>query len=115
MTTTKKDFERFKTEFLKWVDRFGLKGYRVNFRHKKLESFAEIDINETAKATVVSFTTHIDEDCKFEFSTPEANAKHEAIHLLLYRLEYLGKCRHTQSDEFNEEAEKLVRILEKVL
>jgi hypothetical protein len=115
MITTKKDFERFKVEFLKWVDRFGLKGYEITFLHKKLnDACAEVWANEKAKMASVTLSTKRGiEDCKND--TIEDYAKHEAIHLLLNRIRWLGECRFIDDAELPEEWEKLVRILEKII
>jgi hypothetical protein len=42
-------------------------------------------------------------------------AKHEAIHLLLNRIAWLGESRYISSEVLTDEAERLVRILEKNL
>lgn len=114
--TTKAEFNRFKKEFKSWVEEFGLKGYRVEFSHEILNgSYAETKVDEQGKVAKVSYgleLTKIDQ----EFTEgPESDAKHEAIHLLLHRIGFLGEQRWTASDEIRDEAEKLVTILEKVL
>lgn len=114
--TTKAEFNRFKKEFEYWVEKFGIKGYRVYFFHKVLDgSYAESKVNEAGKVVTVTYgleLTEIDRECG---DGPESDAKHEAIHVLLHRIGFLGEQRWTASDEIRDEAEKLVIILEKVL
>lgn len=116
MKTTKKDFARFKKEFLRWVDIFGLKGYRIVFYHNQLKgNYAQIHTDEEGMLAEPAFTILIDKTSLAGYKTPELHGKHEAIHLLLHRLLYLGTCRYVREDEIYQEWEKLVRILEKVL
>ena len=114
--TTEAQFNRFKKEFNHWIERFGLKGYQVYFFHKTLDgSYAEVKVNETGKVATVTYgleMSKIDRKCS---EGPESDAKHEALHLLLHRICFLGEQRWTASDEIQDEAEKLVTILEKVL
>lgn len=116
MKTTKKDFETFKKEFLKWIDRFGLKEYDITFKRKSLGetedeiTSAHLNASVENKWAQAVLSTNI---C--EGSTPKGHAKHEAIHLLLWRLAWLGKCRYPAPSDMLEEEEGLVRILEKIL
>lgn len=116
MQTTKKDFERFKTEFLRWVDKFGLKEYEIWFYHENPKPISDgaIDSNEDGKYANVYYAKNIAKE-NMEQHSPEAIAKHEAIHLLLSRFDWLAKMRCIMSGDIREENEKLVRILEKVL
>ncbi|KKN77220.1 hypothetical protein LCGC14_0361980 [marine sediment metagenome] len=114
--TTKAEFNRFKKEFQYWVEKFGLKGYKVYFFHKALDgSYAETKVNEQGKVATVTYGLELTKiDCEVG-DGPEADAKHEAIHLLLHKIGFLGEQRWTASDEIRDEAERLVIVLEKVL
>ena len=113
MVTSKAYFEKFKAEFLRWRDLFGLTQYRVDFFHEKLEdSFANVIVNELAKTAYVSLATEIDDDTD---GGAEDHGKHEAIHLLTNRLRYLGGCRYVNGSDLDEEWEAITRRLEKVL
>lgn len=114
--TSKADFNKFKREFMYWVDVFGLKGYKIYFHHEPLNSsYADIDTDEAGKLADVRYNSLLTDHKKKKSFGPESVAKHEAIHLLLSRLFYLGVQRYTASGEIANEEEKLVRILEKVL
>lgn len=114
--TSKTDFERFKKAFLKYVKLFGLTGYRVTFHHIPLDDdYARLQTNEESKSAEVQLTSRFDSAAKKAYSGPKGEAKHEALHLLINRLVWLGRCRFVKPDDFYEEEEKLVRTLEKVI
>ncbi len=114
--TSKAEFNRFKKEFLRWTGILGLQGYKIYFYHEPLnESYAEISINEPGRVADVYFASELSNNGRKMSPGPESHGKHEAIHLFLHRLGYLGEQRFTASDEIHHEAEKLVTVLEKVL
>ncbi len=116
MKTSKKDFARFKKEFLRWVGIFGLKDYRLVFRHLELkDDFASININEEGKLAIVKLATGFEKESDDGWVSPEHHARHEAIHLLLNRFDYLARARVCSQSEITEENETITRILEKVL
>jgi len=113
MKTSKKYFERFKAEFLKWQKELGLMQYRIDFSHEKLEDyFASVIVNELDKTAYVILATELDDDTD---GGAEDHGKHEAIHLLTNRLRYLGGCRYVNGSDLDEEWEAITRRLEKVL
>lgn len=114
MKTSKSQFNRFKKAFLYWVDKFGLKGYKIYFYHKPREDYyAELSVNESGKAVTVIYSSIVKE--KDQDPGPESHAKHEAIHLLLHKLVWLGGCRYLTSEEIDQEYESVAIILEKLL
>ena len=117
MKTSKAYFEKFKAEFLKWQKELGLTQYRIDFFHEKMDKnhYAEILVYELEKAVRISLNTEISKDSTKVDDGPENHAKHEAIHLLLNRLRWLGSCRYIESNDLDEEGEAIVVRLEKVL
>lgn len=114
--TSKAEFNRFKKEFLRWAEILGLQGYKIYFYHKPLDgSYAEISINEPGRVADVSFNSELSNNGKKMSPGPDSHGKHEAIHLFLHRLCYLGEERFTTSDEIRQEVEKLVTVLDKIL
>ena len=78
-------FILFKHEFAKWIVSFGLNHYDIVFKHCKLNNeYAEITVREreTKIADVSLCTSVVDRQEIID------TAKHEAIHLLLSRLEW---------------------------
>lgn len=116
MKTSKAYFNRFKKEFLYWQEKLGLTQYSVKFFHEKLEDvYAEIKIGEREKVACVYLTKELFGRDITSNEGPEDHAKHEAIHLLLHRIGWLGEQRWTSSDEIHDEAEAVTVRLEKVL
>lgn len=114
--TTKAEFNRFKKEFNYWIEQFGLKGYHVYFFHEKLDgNYAESKVNEQGKVVCITYGLELSKIDRQVGEGPEADAKHEAIHVLLHRIGFLGRERWTASDEICDEEERLVIILEKIL
>lgn len=113
MKTSKKQFERFKKSFNKWVIKFGLLDYHIEFFHRHLDERAYARINACPGSCVASVEYNKEiPDCS-SFESPEVTAKHEAIHLLIARLSILT------SDEVlaqvTVENERITRVLEKLL
>lgn len=109
-------FRRFQKAFLYWQERLGLTQYRVSFTHEfDPKHYAEITIQQLDKSVTVLLTTELTGLSADSQESPEDHAKHEAIHLLLSRLEFLGSCRYIEGTDLKEEAEAIVVTLEKVL
>ncbi len=109
----KKDFELFKSEFKKWQLKFGLTGYKIYFRYETLkDSFAEVICDQSQMVATVTLNS---DDKKHPDKHIKLSAKHEAIHLLLFKLEHCGRCRYVQPEEIGESVEELVFKLEKLI
>lgn len=115
MKVTTSHFNQFKREFNRWVEAFGLKEYEVAFNQTTLaRSVAEVHINEPNKLVTLYLAEELS-GLDADIFDPKEMAKHEAIHLLLHRLVFIGESRYIDESEINHEWERLVRILEKVL
>lgn len=116
MKVSKAYYNRFKKAFLYWQEKFGLTQYDVAFFHQYVkDSYSQIIIREMGKVADVYLTTELEGNNLKADDGPESHAKHEAIHLLLYRLVWLGQSRYIENNDLDEEWEALVRRLEKVL
>jgi len=93
----------FRREFERRQKQFGLCGYQVFFEEKKLEDcFANITQNHGDMVATARVNSDPHGDRK-----PIESAKHEAIHLLIGKLEYLAKRRYVSEDEIYTCAEEL--------
>jgi len=110
--TTKAMFNRFKKEFNRLIPILGINGYNFYFFHEKCDNYAEVHINEAGRTVSVVYGLN---PIDINLTTPESDAKHEAIHVLIHRLSWLGEQRYTASDELNHETEKLVVKLEGII
>jgi len=109
-----KDFELFQSEFKKWQVKFGLTGYKVYFKHEPLDSFADIRINQGDMVATIGFNSDLPDKDK-PFLDVKCSAKHEALHLLIGRLEMAGHYRYSSEHEIWEASEELVHRLEGLL
>lgn len=117
MKPTKKHFEIFKKECLKWIDRLELNGWEIQFGWTEKEGVFSSLGGKLIGRTVTFFL------CKDWSNTitplTESNirktAKHEVIHLLLLRFTINAVSRYVTSDELEEAEEEIVRKLEKII
>jgi len=114
--TTQKDFRIFKATFNQCVEAYGLKGWQITFKHEDLEGkFACIRRHMEGRHATVSLATVWPSNEDDGWEGPEYSGRHEAIHLLLARLTYLAGSRFLDPYELDNEEERLVRVLEKLL
>lgn len=110
-----KDFELFQSEFKKWQQRFGLTGYKVYFIYEPVENaFANIQINQGSMVVSVKLNSKLSDENK-PFKDIKKSAKHEALHLLIGRLEQVGRYRYSSENEICEATEELVFKLEDLI
>ena len=110
-----KDFHLFQKEFKKWQGRFGLTGYKVYFKYEELEaSFADIQVSQSSRVVTVRLNSNLP-DKDNPFKDVKADAKHEALHLLVSRLEENGRYRYCSDAEIYESTEELVVKLQNLI
>jgi len=108
------DFDTFKKHFKKYQQLFGLTGYKVYFKYEPIDDdcFADITIIERVATVRLNKSLPLKHN---PFRDVEQSAKHEAIHLLIHRLEYLARCRYLFRDDIDEATEELVVKLEDLI
>ena len=108
-----KDFEIFKREFTKCQKRFGLNDYKVYFKHEACgsDNYAQIITNQPCMVATVTLNTNLTAVDK-RLGNVKETAKHEACHLLVYRLENIAICRYIDESEIIEATEALVRRIQ---
>ena len=110
-----KDFALFQSEFRKWQKLFGLSGYKVYFKYEPLEeSFADTTITLPDMVVTARLNSKLPEK-EEPFKNIKLSAKHEAIHLLVARLEKNGRYRYATDNELYEATEELVVKLESLI
>ena len=111
---SRKQFKEFCAEFTRLQMKMGLNGYKVYFLHTALDGcFANITCDQRQVVATVRLTTTVSDD-DAAFFNPIAHAKHEAIHLLVHRLEERARQRYITTDEIYEATEELVRRIEQI-
>jgi len=106
--TTAEDFEKFKIECKKIIDRLGIYDWWVYYEWEKLEDAqAEYDLNLNSRQ--VTFRLN-----KGNIDAPiDILAKHEVVEaLLLGKLKEMAKHRGYTINDIEEEVHRIVRILE---
>lgn len=110
-----KNFAEFQRCFRQYQRLFGLTGWTVYFKYEPLETaFACIDPDLSCMVATVRLSSKLpgkDEPHK----DIKRSAKHEALHLLLTRLESNGRARYITSEEIYESTEELVNKLGKLI
>jgi len=111
-----KDFEQFKKYFKEYQHKFGLTGYRVYFKYEPIgECFANITVNQNEMVVTARLNSNLPETDRQHRDVGQS-AKHEAIHLLLFRLEHRAISRYNVSEEeIYETVEELVFKLEDLI
>ncbi|MCJ7828374.1 MAG: hypothetical protein MUP81_01370 [Dehalococcoidia bacterium] len=111
-----KDFIEFQKKFREYQQQFGLTGYKVYFKYEPIvdHSFADITITQVDMVATVRLNSALEEKDK-PFKHIGRSAKHEAVHLLLARLENRADNRFATADEIYEAVEELARKLEELI
>lgn len=113
--TTKAQFDLFCSEFMHWRERFGCQDIWCDFEHAPMDdAYADIMINYAGKHAVVRFNSK-QSHFKLDDDGVKRTAKHEAIHLLISRLEDCAWRRHVSQNEIDSEVEALARRLEDLI
>ena len=112
---TNGDFTRFQKVFGDYKRKFGLTGYKTYFKHEPLDGgFADITIEQPSMVVVVRWNKDHPAEHK-PFEDVKRSAKHEAIHLLLGRLQSVAYDRHCRQAQIDEAVEEIVFKLEELI
>ena len=113
MKTTEADFQRFKCECLRLQEKWGLLDYTLYFTHGTGDgNLAEITPDDVGCVARLRYAKTVSIS---DVPPVEILAKHEMIHLLLSRVKTLGSSRWAADDELENEIERLVVKLEKII
>jgi hypothetical protein len=110
MRTTKKDFEAFKAEFIRWQDLLGLKDWRVRFHHERLENGVAACVCPDCESRLVGVFYGFICD-----HAPEEAARHEALELLMSDMEEVARARYIRPDDVVEARHAVIRRLENLI
>ncbi len=115
MKTSAKDFQLFKTECQKWVDRFSLNDWEIIYEHRNsnyLDADASLTTNLPSHVVVIRMATDMTEEC---IKSLADTAKHEIIHLLYSRLSSLATNRYATEDQIEDAEEELAARLMNII
>ena len=106
---TKTDFADFKRYFKEYQRKFGLAGYRVYFKHKRLDDcYANIFVRQDDMMATVTLNSKLNGK---DSRNLKSHAKHEASHLLIARLGDMSRYRYVTKEQLDEAEEELVNKL----
>lgn len=111
MKTTPEHFEQFKREFNRYVDLFGLRGWDIRFIHINSTNCGQawIMANDLEDRIVtVGLSKNVTSDIN-------SLAKHEALELLLHKIDHMAKDRYVTPELINEERHHIITVLEHVI
>ena len=114
--TTKKDFDLFKREFVKWYKKFNLLRYELLFQHMDSEcenalAYCETD-PENGYATVTFAKVWNEEPTTYMI---KRIAFHECMELFLGNLVSLAEERFISQRELDSETHRVIKVLEHVV
>ena len=117
MKTTARQFKVYREACQKWIDIFGLKTWRVVFRHIALpiEVAAQCTWYTDSGACYLDFNRETNAECDFSDKEIKRYAFHEVMHLVFGRVNTLAECRYTSQDEIDQEFHALIRLFENVI
>lgn len=114
-TKENKYFTEFKCWFIHYQMLFGLLGYQVYFICEPMDDcYAHIDVSNGKQVATVTFNANIPFGDHTDKNIREL-ALHEALHLLLSRIESNARWRYASSEEIGESIEEVVVKLEKLI
>jgi len=117
MKTTKKQFEYFKKCCKKYIDKFHLGYWEVDYYLQKLDNAdGRISANYIACRVSIFLDTSIvltNNDTIEEVI--EYTAQHEVLHLLFSNISALARSRYATEDEINKTEEELVVKVQHIL
>ena len=119
MKTTKHHFEMFKAECEKWIERFGMFGWRYYYQHEDLKEGSQIAYcfypeEPTDRVFTLGLSINLQNLQETELDI-RRSAFHEVMESFLFRMNYLAKARYIQPEEINEENHHIIRTLENVV
>jgi len=115
--TSKKEYDEFRTEFQKFKVIFGLVDYDIGYTWGETEDgdYANISTDPPNRVADLYFCKEIPKGADMDLQIAKDAGKHEAIHLLLARARHLALRRNLTVEEWTEEEEHIVRVLEKII
>ena len=115
MKVPRKDFEIFKKECLKLQSEWGLLGWELYFKFEPLEQrISQINASLESRKATLSVSSEFRDEVN-ENRNPQHSAKHEMLHLLLWRLTSRGDDRFTSKEELEDAEHEVIMQLLKII
>jgi hypothetical protein len=118
MKTTKKQFELFKSECQKWLERFQIDDFEVRVFWggvEKKENAYECSREKVNAGVIEIFMAKELSGFHLTEKDIKKSAKHEMIHALMAEFSYMAGCRCITDSEMTLCEERLTRKLENII
>lgn len=114
---TKAQFELFKKECKKWIDRFELNNWDVYFVNTALDdsTIARTKTNIDTYDATIALNLKWSEELPLNREQLIKTAEHEILHVLIARLDCLAHSRYAKKDELDSANEELVQKLSHII
>lgn len=117
MKVPRKDFEIFKKECIRLQKEWGLLGWELVFKFESLidkKHMAETNANLSSRKATLFLSSELPDENKDD-RDPIANARHEMLHVLLWRMSGNGYERFTTRAELEESEHEVIMQLLKII
>jgi len=113
--TTKADFELFKKECRKWIDKLGLHEWEFTFYHDDLENNTNADCTSSFqdKTIVIRLAKSYQKGDNSKSQSIKKSAQHEVLHALLENLYYMARIRGWCHSDYLTEEHAVIHKLQK--
>ena len=111
--TTEKDFELFKKEAKKWIDRLGLLEWEVIYYHAPIDADADCTSFRNAKTIILRLNKKINNRDKTKYCYIKESAQHEVFHVLLENLYHQAVDRTFCDEDYGIEEHAIIHRLQK--
>jgi len=116
--TTKTQFELFKGECIRLIEKWGITGWRIDFVWDDEDSQERASVSQDLAGRVLCFyfpKKWADKETKISEEVVIESARHEVIHSLCARLRVLAAKRYVSEDEIYEANEEMARNIENAI
>ena len=111
--TTLKDFELFKKEAKKWIDRLGLLEWEFTFFHENIDPDATCTSYFMDKKMVLVFAKEIEKEDQTKREYIKTLAQHEVLHALFENLYHQARDRSFSAKNYFAEEHAIIHRLQK--
>lgn len=116
MKLNKKHFDLFKKECKKYIEKFGLCSWEINYKFKPIEgAYGNCASKYSGRAATITLSSNFYENGKNVNKEIKRIALHECLELLISPLEAHAQARVWDADDFDKEIHIVIRTLEKLL
>jgi len=120
MKSTKAHFELFKSECERWIDIFGMKGYRFYYQHEDYENGAAYCLypeNPESRCFRLGMAVDFQDSPSYALDDYhiKRNAFHEVMEAFLFRISHFANTRFLQDCDIPDERHNIIHTLENVV